>query len=97
MSQERALQIASPLAASWWDFWGISCWCCHPGATWQLGAAVEGSVWRGKLVISEHQQTVGAGKEAAGGGAPDNYSPEPARARGADCFLLAIMARGMTR
>lgn len=68
-----------------------------PGATWQLGAAVEGSLWRGKLVISEHQQTAGAGKEAAGGSAPNNYSPEPARARGTDCFLLALMARSITR
>lgn len=51
----------------------------------------------GKLVISEHQQTAGAGKEAAGGSAADNYSPEPARARGADSFLLAGMASGVVR
>lgn len=48
-------------------------------------------------MISEHQQTAGAGKEAAGGSAADNYSPEPARARGADSFLLAGMASGVVR
>lgn len=60
-SQECALQTDSFLAASWWDFWGTSRWDCHLGATWLLGP--EGSLWRGKLMISEYQQTAGAGKE----------------------------------
>jgi len=51
----------------------------------------------GEAGISEQQQTAGAGKEAAGGSAPADCSPEPARTRGADCFLPAMVARGVTR